>query len=120
MDGKVALADTGSDWAAEMHIAAGPAHCIHSLEEAAAGSRKMASGVHRSSVAPEEGTARCLSVHTGYKMVEVRLETHMVPAVGARMEPVAADMGTKGHTAMDCDAQLVEHIGCMGFASWLQ
>lgn len=120
MDGKTALADTGSDLAAEMHIAAGLAHCIHSLEQAAAGSRTVASGVHRSSVVPEEGTARCLAVHTDYMMAEVRLETHTVPAVGARREPVAADMGRKGHTAMDCDAQLVERIGCMGFASLLQ
>lgn len=120
MDGKVALADTGSDLAAEMRIAAGPTHCIHSLEQAAAGSRRMASGVHHSSVAPDEGTARCLAVHTDYTMAEIRLETHMVPAVGARREPVAADMGRKGHTVMDCDARLVEHIGCMGFASWLQ
>lgn len=120
MDGKVALADTGSDSAAEMRIAPGPAQCIHSLEEAAAGSRRMASGVHRSSVAPDESTARCLAVHTDYMMAEVRLETHMVPAVGLRREPVAADMGRKGHTAMDFDARWVEHIGCMGFASWLQ
>lgn len=114
------LADTGSDLAAEMRIAAEPARCIHSLEEAAAGSRRMASSVHHSSLAPEEGTARCSAVHTDYTMAEVRLETHMKPAVGARREPVAADMGRKGHTAMDCDARLVEHIGCMGFASWLQ
>lgn len=120
MDGKKALADTGSDLVAEMRIAAGPAHCIHSLEQAAAGSQRMASGVHHSSVAPEEGTARCLAVHTDYMMAEVRLETHMAPAVGARMEPVAADMGRKGHTARDCDARLVERTGYMGFASWLQ
>lgn len=117
MDGKVALADTGSDLAAEMRTAAGPAHCIRSLEEAAAGSRRTASGVQRSSVAPEEGTACCLAVHTDYMMAEVRLETHMVPAVGARMEPVDADTGMRAHMAMDCDARLVEHTGCTGFAS---
>lgn len=111
----VALAGMVSDLAAEMHIAAGRVRCAHSLE-VAAGSRKRAIGVQRSSVATDEDMARCLAAHTGYTMAEARLETHMMPADGLRREDVAAGKARTAHTAMDCAGRLVGRTGCTGSA----
>lgn len=123
--GKVTLAGTVSGSAAEMHTAAGRVRCIHSLE-VAAGSRKRAIGVQRSSVATGEDMARCLAAHTDYTMAEARLETHMMLAAGPRREHVAvadkvrrAHKARKAHTAIDRAGRLVGRTDCTGSASWL-